>query len=239
MFFKRILAILMALVLMISLTACGQSATIESATSQKEKKVEVNPSTEPVEKQDTENNYVENIPEVPLYNQLDYYQTRYGDSTISRSGCGITCYAMVLSYLLDREIFPDELAAMYHQYKVEGGSAHTLFTDTQDEWGVVVQDCYWEEAWGEGKVMEALQNGQPIIANVHADSAFTDDGHFIVLYGLTDDGKIMVRDPNGGNYTEKAFLIECFANGFEPEYFKGITANYFIYEAKNVDVIAN
>ena len=188
---------------------------------------------------ETEYGYVEKFPEVPLYNQLDYPKTRYGDSTVRSSGCGIACYAMVLSYLHDREILPDELAGMYHRYKVKGGSSHSLFTATQEEWGVTVENCYWREAWIEGKVMEALSNGQPIIANVHEDSAFTDGGHFIVLYGLNEDGKILVRDPNGDNYGRKGFLAEGFENGFEPSYFKKISANYFIYQAKNLDALAS
>ena len=187
---------------------------------------------------DSEPKYTEKFTEVPLYNQLDYPTTRYGDSTVRKSGCGIASYAMVLTYLLDREILPDQLAEMYHKYKVKGGSSHSLFTETQEEWGVTVENCYWEEAWGKGKVMEALANRQPIIANVHADSAFTNDGHFIVLYGLTEDGKILVRDPNGANYANNVFLNEGFANGFEPDYFSGISANYFIYNAKDPTVIS-
>ena len=201
--------------------------------------IEIEPmETEPAE---TEFVYIEQFPEVPLYNQLDYGSTTYGyaGSTVRSSGCGIACYAMVLSYLLDREILPDELASMYHRYRVKGGSSHCLFTNTQDDWGITLEDnCYWVEAWLEGKVMEALKNGQPIIANVHADSAFTGNGHFIVLYGLTEDGKILVRDPNGANYMKKGFLADGFQNGFEPKYFRKLSANYFIYQAKDLDALA-
>lgn len=199
--------------------------------------------SEPIETEpsETEFVYIEQFPEVPLYNQLDYGSTRYGydGSTVRSSGCGIACYAMVLSYLLDREILPDELANMYHRYRVKGGSSHSLFTNTQDDWGIILEDnCYWGEAWLEGKVMRALENGQPIIANVHADSAFTEDGHFIVLYGLTEDGKILVHDPNGANYTKKGFLADGFKNGFEPNYFRKLSANYFIYQAKDLESLA-
>lgn len=198
--------------------------------------------TEPLETKpdETEFVYIEQFPEVPLYNQLDYPKTQYGydGSTVRSSGCGIACYAMVLSYLLDREVLPDELAGMYHRYKVKDGSSHCLFTNTQDDWGVSVKKCFWVEAWLEGKVMEALENGQPIIANVYADSAFTDNGHFIVLYGLTENGKILVRDPNGSNYNKKGFLADGFKNGFDPKYFRGHSATYFIYQAKDLDALA-
>lgn len=198
--------------------------------------------TEPLETEPSETKfvYVEQFPEVPLYNQLDYPKIKYGHdgSTVRSSGCGIASYAMVLSYLLDREILPDELAGMYHRYKVKGGSSQDLFLKTQDDWGITVKKYNWEEAWLEGKVMEALENGQPIIANVRGDSAFTEKGHYIVLYGLTEDGKILVRDPNGANYMKKGFLADGFQNGFEPKYFRKLAASYFIYNAKDLYALA-
>jgi len=261
---RLLLVILVALLILLSITAIVvkvvgmiytffTTTTTESQPITNEEISEVPTTTEPTAPQpietepietepaETEFVYVEQFPEVPLYNQLDYPKTKYGydGSTVRSSGCGIACYAMVLSYLLDREILPDELAGMYHRYKVKGGSSHSLFTNTQDDWGITLEDnCYWREAWVDGKVMEALENGQPIIANVHADSAFTDGGHFIVLYGLTEDGKILVRDPNGANYKRKGFLTDGFQNGFEPQYFRRLSANYFIYQAKDLDALA-
>lgn len=179
----------------------------------------------------------EKIKEVPRYNQLDYENTQYGNSTVKSAGCGITSYAMVLSYLLDEEIKPDELLAGhkdYHRYKVEGGSAYGLFQNTTEDWGISVETCWWQDAWNGGKVMEALKNGQPVIFNARKGSAFTQAGHYIVLYGLTDDGKILVRDPNGENYMGQGFLVDGFKNGFDPDYFKGLSEQgaYFIFNAK-------
>lgn len=209
-----------------------QEESVETEVEEEEINLE---ETEPTKTQDI---YVEKYPEVPLYNQLDYGYTQYGNSTVKKSGCGIASYAMVLTYLLDREILPDELAAMYHRYKVDGGSAHGLFLDTWNEWGVTVENYYWEEAWLQGKLMKALENGQPVIANVHGDSAFTGTGHFIVLYGLNEQGRILVRDPNGENYMGQGFLVDGFENGFDPEYFSRISGNYFVYGAKDLDAIA-
>ena len=241
MFFKRILSLMLIAVLLVTMTSCSITTTAKAVTIQETEtmKTTLTESIIETEPEETEMEYIEKIPEVPLYNQLDYYETRYGDSTISLSGCGIVCYAMVLSYLLDREILPDELVRNYHKYKVERGSSYALFLDTQEEWGVTVDHCYWGEAWEEGKLMEALENGQLVIANVREDSVFTDNGHFIVLYGLTEDGKILVRDPYGGNYGRNDFLIDGFENGFAPEYFRKISASYFIYPAKDLNAIAS
>ena len=62
----------------------------------------------------SESGYVEKIVEFPHYLQQSYPYTNYGNhGTVSSHGCGITSCAMVYTYLLDREIYPDELAAEY------------------------------------------------------------------------------------------------------------------------------
>jgi hypothetical protein len=77
----------------------------------------------------------------------------------------------------------------------------------------------------------ALENGQVVIALVNGDSMFTTGGHFIVLTGLTDDGKVLVNDPNGNNYKR---FPDKFENGFKPsEIYKGAVA-YWIYGKKEV-----
>ena len=42
--------------------------------------------------------------------------------------------------------------------------------------------------------MEALQQGKLVIA-IMSKGHFTSSGHFIVLRGVTEDGKILVADP--------------------------------------------
>ena len=44
-------------------------------------------------------------------------------------------------------------------------------------------------------LLEALKDGKPVIASM-GPGTFTKGGHFIVLSGVTLDGKIMVKDPN-------------------------------------------
>ena len=42
--------------------------------------------------------------------------------------------------------------------------------------------------------MEALQSGKLVIA-IMSKGHFTNSGHFIVLRGVTEDGKLLVADP--------------------------------------------
>lgn len=188
------------------------------------------------EPQVTESGYTEKITEVPHYFQSFYPNTRYGDSNLRKSGCGITCVSMVFSYLLDQEIMPDVLAEQYTRYKVDGGSSWTLFPDSAEDYGITIeaQVFNWDE------VVEALKNGHVVIANPSSPSIFTDGGHFIVLFGITEDGKILVRDPNLYNYSiwTSDILKNGFAEGFDEKSLKYSCFPCWIYQLKDLDTVA-
>lgn len=176
--------------------------------------------------------YVEKITEVPHYLQQSYPYNNYGNhGTISSHGCGITSCAMVYSYLLDRVILPDELAATYGRFNTKVGSDYRLFSQTAEDFGIEVKMVYnWKE------VEEALKNGQVVIANVQSDSIFTDGGHYIVYYGITEDGRILIKDPsiyNYGQWSGKA-LTEGFRDGFDQKYCK-YSFPCWIYEVKDIE----
>lgn len=179
----------------------------------------------------TEPEIVEKYPEVPLYLQTDYYNVRYGSyGTVATSGCGITCLAMVATYLLDEEYLPDEFAKRYAMYSVKGGSDWTLFKTSSEELGLPVEmSVKWEDA------LAALENGQVVITQANPDSIFTDVGHFIVLTGVNEEGRIWVNDPYGGNYGEWSHpkLQDGFANGFEQRQFYHFCNPYWIYAHKS------
>ena len=182
-----------------------------------------------------EDGYIEKITDVPHYIQQSYPKTRYGGyGTVSSHGCGITSCAMVYSYLLDREIRPDELAETYGRYNTQVGSAHSLFDDSAADFNLRVKKSY---SWIE--VEDALNSGCVVIANVQGNSIFTDGGHFIVYYGITVDGKILVKDPsiyNYGKWSSNA-LKEGFKNGFDPKYCR-YSFPCWIYYPKDIDAIS-
>jgi hypothetical protein len=165
---------------------------------------------------------------VPLYNQLDYAHIPYGEGhrTIATSGCGITCLAMVATYLTDTVYTPAELAARFASRYAWHGTSASIFPDSEELLGLKYDKTTysWDEAYA------ALQNGQVIVTLVSAGNIFTNGGHYIVLAGLTETGKIIVNDPNGANYTK---LANGFKNGFYPEDIAYKNQGYFIYARKD------
>lgn len=173
--------------------------------------------------------YETEINEVPYINQLDY-NVSYGQyGTVASQGCGITSIAMVVSYMLNEMTYPDELAKEFGAYNTEKGSCWTLFEDSAKSLGVPFQ----EQTYDWNHVETALKNGQLVICS-QGPGLFTNCGHFIVLIGMTEDEKIIVRDPNGNNYKKNQILQEGFQNGFSKDEIITSAKTYFIYGDKKM-----
>ena len=56
------------------------------------------------------------------------------------------------------------------------------------------------------KIVKALSSGHPVIAHM-GKGIFTKQGHYIVLRGVTKDGKILVNDPNSKDRSGKAYPL--------------------------------
>ena len=185
----------------------------------------------------TESGYVEKITEVPHYIQHYYRDVRYGGhGSVATHGCGITCLAMAYTYLLDEEITPAYMAEQFGRYNTEVGSDWGLFTASGEFFGLnVVKTHQWPEA------LEALENGHLVVAQANPDSIFTDGGHFILLCGLTDEGKIIVKDPSIYNYSlESSYILkEGFENGFNHENVKYNCCPFWILRLKDLEAISS
>lgn len=133
----------------------------------------------------------EKVRVMPLYDQTDYAHVKYSTGTIASSGCGITCLAMVASYFTGEEWTPDECAALGN--KVEGHQVDNVgrMLTAADKIGLTYEQKTTKD------LMPALQNGDIVIALVNSS------GHFVVLKGLTEDGKVLVNDPYGPWQDEK------------------------------------
>lgn len=140
--------------------------------------------------------------QMPLFYQTDYPDTRFGRGTIETSGCSITSLAMVASYLTGHMYYPDELADYFGGYgennmqKLEHGSD--------------VLQLPWKRAENVHKALEAVKQGSVAIFMMNSESMFTNSQHFIVVKGVTEDGKYLVNDPYGPNYD-----LWCLKYGFE------------------------
>lgn len=177
--------------------------------------------------------------DVPLFFQTDYPETMYGSGSVATSGCSITCLAMVATYLTGHEYLPDELADYF------GGRAENNIK--RMEYGIEKMQlpCRPCENWH--VVMKELNRGKVVILLVDEKSIFTDSQHFIVLTGLTEDGKILVNDTNAKNY-ERWDLKDKLITGFpESDLWRGFNGawafdkslmpkNPFLYHEEEVYV---
>ena len=142
--------------------------------------------------------------EIPLFIQWDErwgYQV-YGDDFMAVTGCGATCLSMVYCGLTgDTDWNPLELAnkADSQGYYVQGnGSSWSIMSDIGAELGLNVSEI----SLNENSIREELESKHPIICIV-GPGDFTTGGHFIVLTGTDDNGKIIVNDPNSKKNSEK------------------------------------
>ena len=143
------------------------------------------------------------------YNQLDerWANEKYGKTdTIGVAGCGPTALAIAISNLTGDETDPVEVAEWSYEngYVCEGsGSYISLIPNAAAHFGLAVEKLGKSNA---EELVEHLEDGKMIIAIMGAGH-FTNTGHFIVLRGVTDDGKILVADPVSYNRSTMAWDI--------------------------------
>ena len=142
----------------------------------------------------------------PLYNQLDYPNKRFGSGTVATSGCGITSLAMVATYLTGHTYLPDELAGYFGGYGEN--NVQRL------EYGAQQLQLPIHKADNIRQIFSAMKEGNIAILLMNHLSIFTETQHFIVLNGMTKDGKYLVADSYAPNY-EKWDLKRGFEEGFE------------------------
>ena len=157
--------------------------------------------------------YSDGLVDVVYFSQRDsrWFDTSYGQTgTIGRSGCGPTALAIAISSLGGSAVFPTEVAdwAAGNGYYVEGGgSLHALIPNGAGNWNVPAIGAGYD--WQ--AVVDALSDGKLVIA-IMGSGHFTSNGHYIVLRGLTDDGKIMVADPASVKRSEELWDAEIIVN---------------------------
>lgn len=134
--------------------------------------------------------------QIPLFLQWDkrWGYERYGNDVIAVTGCGPTCLSMVICGLSgDTKWSPLKVAQMAEEqgYYVNGvGSSWNLMSEGAKELGLTVHKVRFEES----AIQQTLRNHQPIIC-IMGPGDFTTTGHFIVLSGLEQDGKVKICDP--------------------------------------------
>lgn len=144
------------------------------------------------------------------------YDSRWGSqmygktNTIAGAGCGPSSLAICISTLTNKTVTPPEVCAWSVKtgHRCEGsGSYHSLIPDGAAHWGVPCRGI------GQSKkqLVQALQNDKLVIA-IMSQGHFTRGGHFIVLRGITSQGKILVADCASYERSQKEWDINIFLN---------------------------
>ena len=144
---------------------------------------------------------------VPLYFQNDYPNNIYGIGTVASNGCSAASLAMVATYMTGHEYLPDEIARYF------GGAAENNIARLEN--GSKEMRLAHKKARDWHEVTAALKDGKIAIVLVDNRSVFTQSQHFIVLTGLTEDGKILVNDSWRPNY-DKWDSENGLRYGFDP-----------------------
>ncbi|MDR1208773.1 MAG: C39 family peptidase [Clostridiales bacterium] len=148
--------------------------------------------------------FADGVTDVVYYNQADarWKNEPYGLDTIGAAGCGPTALAMAVSSLSGAIVDPLQMSrwAYANGYKCEGsGSYHSLIPDGARHFGLAVD---YASSSDPQKIVNALASGKLIVA-IMSKGHFTKNGHFIVLRGVTSDGKILVADPSSRSRSEQ------------------------------------
>ena len=146
--------------------------------------------------------------EIPLFIQWDkrWGYCMYGNDFFGVNGCGPTCLAMVVCGLTnDAEYNPYDIAmfSMSNDYYISGqGTSWNLMTEGARNLGLTVESGNITQWY----IEHNLSSQSPMICSMEPGD-FTYTGHFIVLTGIDEDGKIIVNDPNSYINSKKHWEI--------------------------------
>lgn len=166
----------------------------------------------------------EQIPDIPLYIQQDYTQSRYGAYPLVSYGCGITTLAMFSSYMADEYLTPPALAKRYGSYCSENGTDTRLISDAAPELGYYIRQISYD--WRDA--VAAMEQGYQVICLQHK-GFFTRGGHYLVLRSLYEDGTVSIRDSNLYNYGK---LHPHKDDHFTWDQIRASGAQYWMYQPK-------
>lgn len=142
--------------------------------------------------------------QVVYFNQLDerWKDKPYGTDDIGGYGCGPTSMSIVVSSLTSQTVDPPMMAEWAYQngYWCSGnGSYHALIPGAAKGFSLSCEGIPTDEPQ---KVVDALASGKLVVV-LMSKGHFTSSGHFIVLRGVTADGKILVADPASKKRSEQ------------------------------------
>lgn len=133
------------------------------------------------------------------------YSAKGENTTIARSGCGVTCMAMVISSLSDVLFTPKDAAkwSLEHGYKaLNQGTYYSYFVPQGKAFGINItrlntKNIYKSKTKAAEKVrqkaIDELKKGNWVIACMGKGN-WTSSGHYVLCYAI-DGNVIYINDP--------------------------------------------
>ena len=120
----------------------------------------------------------------------------YWNGNMEDYGCGITAMSIVLSGY-GQNLTPEDLRTKYYP-RLD----YTKLSKELKSYGVDNTDFYFDaKSLSSESIINHLKTNRPIIVciwNKPEENRFTSKSHYMVLLAGTDDGKVYISNPNGG-----------------------------------------
>jgi ABC-type bacteriocin/lantibiotic exporter with double-glycine peptidase domain len=140
--------------------------------------------------------------------------------TIGYSGCGITCMAMILKTYGYNITPPDtaKLAIDMHDRSANQGTEWEYFPHIAKKYNLEFSQTDSTKV-----AVKAIKNNALVVCSM-SPGYFTKSGHFILAWGIAENGDILVNDPNSttkNRASKSIFINQC--------------KEYFIFNKKTLD----
>lgn len=148
---------------------------------------------------------------IPLFSQWDerWGYEKYGDNYLAINGCAPTSLAMVAVGLTGNTTINPKVVADYayaNDFYIKGvGSSWNLISQGVKYFGLKSEELPLTKS----AIISTLKDKKPIILTVKPGT-FTTTGHFLVLTGLSSDGRIQINDPNSKINSNKTWDVNIF-----------------------------
>lgn len=144
------------------------------------------------------------------YNQGDRRWADYlygGADPMKKYGCGPTAIAMLVNSFTSESLTPVELAdwsAANGYYAPQGGSYHSLIPKSLSAFGLKVDSV---KDYSSENVINLLRSNHNLVA-LMGRGALTDNGHFIIITNILDNGNVQIADPNSYENSTKEWNLD-------------------------------
>ena len=149
--------------------------------------------------------------DVVYFSQLDprWADELYGIDKIATHGCGPTAMSIVVSSLSGVTSDPRYMARWAYDngyYAKHSGSYHGLIEAVAKNYDLPCTSLTTPQ-----EIVDVLERGGLVVA-LMGPGHFTSSGHFIVLRGVTEDGKVLVADPASYERSQQTWELSTIVN---------------------------